>query len=154
MHGHGEKPYLCEYANCERASPGNGFPRHWNLRDHMRRVHNDPGAAKSSSSGGSPPQAALVTASSRSKKRKHDKPASSTLDKSEKVSKSKSKRESKESSSTEHHKESYRRLLASVHKLEDPRSTDYDQVYTAVYDDLDALRDSHNTISNYYYLQE
>jgi hypothetical protein len=29
----------------------NGFPRHWNLRDHIRRVHNDPGPTKSSASG-------------------------------------------------------------------------------------------------------
>jgi hypothetical protein len=40
MHGHGEKPFLCTADNCERSLPGNGFPRHWNLRDHMKRVHN------------------------------------------------------------------------------------------------------------------
>jgi hypothetical protein len=39
MHGHGEKPFLCAFEGCERAVPGNGFPRQWNLRDHMRRVH-------------------------------------------------------------------------------------------------------------------
>ncbi|KAI1115099.1 hypothetical protein F5Y14DRAFT_145787 [Nemania sp. NC0429] len=43
MHGHGDKPYLCTYEGCERAISGNGFPRQWNLRDHMRRVHNDNG---------------------------------------------------------------------------------------------------------------
>ncbi|KAM0268552.1 hypothetical protein ACHAQH_009944 [Verticillium albo-atrum] len=41
MHGHGDKPFLCSYDGCDRALPGNGFPRQWNLRDHMRRVHND-----------------------------------------------------------------------------------------------------------------
>ncbi|KAH8650376.1 hypothetical protein BGZ60DRAFT_534458 [Tricladium varicosporioides] len=41
MHGHGDKPYLCTHESCERSVPGNGFPRHWNLRDHMKRVHND-----------------------------------------------------------------------------------------------------------------
>ncbi|ROT42803.1 hypothetical protein SODALDRAFT_392215 [Sodiomyces alkalinus F11] len=41
MHGHGDKPFLCTYEGCDRAIPGNGFPRQWNLRDHMRRVHND-----------------------------------------------------------------------------------------------------------------
>ncbi|KFY76489.1 hypothetical protein V499_03911 [Pseudogymnoascus sp. VKM F-103] len=40
MHGHGEKPFLCTAENCDRAILGNGFPRHWNLRDHMKRVHN------------------------------------------------------------------------------------------------------------------
>ncbi|KAH8650309.1 hypothetical protein BGZ60DRAFT_421717 [Tricladium varicosporioides] len=41
MHGHGDKPHLCTHEGCERSVPGNGFPRHWNLRDHMKRVHND-----------------------------------------------------------------------------------------------------------------
>lgn len=50
LHGHGDKPFLCVYDGCERAVPGNGFPRQWNLRDHMKRVHNDHGSA-----GGSPP---------------------------------------------------------------------------------------------------
>jgi hypothetical protein len=40
MHGHGEKPFLCTFDGCERGVPGNGFPRHWNLCDHMKRVHN------------------------------------------------------------------------------------------------------------------
>jgi hypothetical protein len=40
MHGHGEKPFLCRFEGCERGTPGNGFPRHWNLCDHMKRVHN------------------------------------------------------------------------------------------------------------------
>jgi hypothetical protein len=48
MHGHGEKPFLCTYEGCERGIAGNGFPRHWNLRDHMKRVHNEPGLPKSS----------------------------------------------------------------------------------------------------------
>ncbi|OLN81480.1 hypothetical protein CCHL11_09055 [Colletotrichum chlorophyti] len=43
MHGHGDKPFLCSYEGCDRAMPGNGFPRQWNLKDHMRRVHNDNG---------------------------------------------------------------------------------------------------------------
>jgi hypothetical protein len=150
MHGHGEKPFLCEYENCERALVGNGFPRHWNLRDHMRRVHNDPGAPKSSSSGGSPPPAVTAATSSRSKKRKHDKPSSTSQDKSDKVSKSRSKRESKETSSTELYKETYNRLLASVRKLEDPRFTDYSDVYG----DLESLRESANGINEYYGLQD
>lgn len=39
MHGHGERPHLCYYAGCERGIPGNGFPRRYNLFDHMKRVH-------------------------------------------------------------------------------------------------------------------
>ncbi|KAM3418753.1 hypothetical protein BST61_g4727 [Cercospora zeina] len=39
MHGHGERPHLCFYPGCERGIPGNGFPRRYNLFDHMKRVH-------------------------------------------------------------------------------------------------------------------
>lgn len=41
MHGHGDKPFHCTFEGCERSVQGNGFPRHWNLRDHMKRVHNN-----------------------------------------------------------------------------------------------------------------
>jgi hypothetical protein len=47
MHGHGEKPFLCTFSGCERGIRGNGFPRHWNLRDHMRRVHDTEPSASS-----------------------------------------------------------------------------------------------------------
>jgi len=39
MHGHGSKPHLCSYQDCERSISGNGFPRRYNLYDHMKRVH-------------------------------------------------------------------------------------------------------------------
>ncbi|KAF1983957.1 hypothetical protein K402DRAFT_297776, partial [Aulographum hederae CBS 113979] len=39
MHGHGSRPHLCTYADCERSIPGHGFPRRYNLYDHMKRVH-------------------------------------------------------------------------------------------------------------------
>ena len=39
MHGHGDRPHLCYYPGCERGILGNGFPRRYNLFDHMRRVH-------------------------------------------------------------------------------------------------------------------
>ncbi|KAF2725923.1 hypothetical protein K431DRAFT_299645 [Polychaeton citri CBS 116435] len=39
MHGHGERPHLCWYTGCERGMSGNGFPRRYNLFDHMKRVH-------------------------------------------------------------------------------------------------------------------
>jgi Ring finger domain len=40
LHEHGENPNLCWVSACERAKPGYGFPRKWNLGDHMMRVHN------------------------------------------------------------------------------------------------------------------
>ena len=43
-HGHGHKPHLCRYADCERSKDGQGFPRKYNLFDHMRRVHNFQGS--------------------------------------------------------------------------------------------------------------
>lgn len=39
LHNHGMNPYLCHFSGCERARPDNGFPRRWNQRDHMKRVH-------------------------------------------------------------------------------------------------------------------
>ncbi|KAL9123768.1 MAG: hypothetical protein Q9217_006836 [Psora testacea] len=39
LHGHGDKPYPCLFHDCDRSQPGQGFPRQWNLRDHMKRVH-------------------------------------------------------------------------------------------------------------------
>lgn len=39
MHGHGDRPHLCFYPGCERGFAGNGFPRRYNLYDHMKRVH-------------------------------------------------------------------------------------------------------------------
>lgn len=68
MHGHGEKPYLCTYEGCERSVVGHGFPRQWNLRDHMRRVHNDNGTTAQPAS----PPASGAAASSRGRKRKSD----------------------------------------------------------------------------------
>ena len=68
MHGHGEKPYLCTYEGCERSLPGHGFPRQWNLRDHMRRVHNDNGTTVQPAS----PPPSGNSASTRGRKRKND----------------------------------------------------------------------------------
>ncbi|KAL8896288.1 MAG: hypothetical protein Q9192_003170 [Flavoplaca navasiana] len=58
MHGHGDKPHLCTYHDCERSIPGNGFPRRWNLFDHMRRVHNHQGQASSPGSTSPTPSSA------------------------------------------------------------------------------------------------
>ncbi|EEY20174.1 conserved hypothetical protein [Verticillium alfalfae VaMs.102] len=35
------QPFRCSYEGCDRSLVGNGFPRAWNLRDHLRRVHGD-----------------------------------------------------------------------------------------------------------------
>ena len=47
MHGHGEKPYACPFDDCDRSE--RGFPRKWNLADHMRRVHPCPAQPGSNS---------------------------------------------------------------------------------------------------------
>ncbi|KAI9802676.1 MAG: hypothetical protein M1825_002698 [Sarcosagium campestre] len=49
MHGHGTKPYACPYAECDRSVSGKGFPRRWNLLDHMRRVHDYTGPTSNGS---------------------------------------------------------------------------------------------------------
>jgi hypothetical protein len=51
MHDHGDNPYLCLFPDCERAKPGNGFPRRWNRRDHMKRMHKWEGSDDSSLDG-------------------------------------------------------------------------------------------------------
>lgn len=50
MHGHGPKPHLCYFKDCERAQEDNGFPRRWNLFDHMKRVHDFAGTEPSNKS--------------------------------------------------------------------------------------------------------
>lgn len=56
LHGHGDNPHLCFFEGCDRSVPGYGFPRRWNLFDHMRRVHDyiasdQPSSPETSSSG-------------------------------------------------------------------------------------------------------
>ncbi|KAI9835033.1 MAG: hypothetical protein M1819_002585 [Sarea resinae] len=73
MHGHGAKPHLCPYENCERSILGNGFPRRWNLYDHMKRVHDykgPPSSADSTSPGPSVPATVPELRHSRTRKRK------------------------------------------------------------------------------------
>ncbi|KAH6624361.1 hypothetical protein B0J18DRAFT_176646 [Chaetomium sp. MPI-SDFR-AT-0129] len=98
MHGHGEKPYLCTHDGCERSIAGHGFPRQWNLRDHMRRVHNDSGAAAQPAS---PP--ASGPSASRGRKRKSDAPEKQSSQ--EKVSSRKSSKASVETAPAPKHAE-------------------------------------------------
>lgn len=74
MHGHGDKPYLCTYDGCDRALPGNGFPRQWNLKDHMRRVHNDNGSSLNMST--SPPTGQAASSHSTKGRKRKSKDAS------------------------------------------------------------------------------
>lgn len=55
MHGHGAKPFLCKFEGCERAHENHGFPRRWNLLDHMKRVHGYSASEPSNNSGSPSP---------------------------------------------------------------------------------------------------
>ncbi|SLM36071.1 Zinc finger, C2H2-like [Lasallia pustulata] len=79
MHGHGEKPHQCWYEDCDRSIPGQGFPRRWNLYDHMKRVHNYTGPPSSNGSSSPTPSSASshyqdVTTSSIKKRRTSSSP--------------------------------------------------------------------------------
>ncbi|KAI1417693.1 hypothetical protein F5Y13DRAFT_151624 [Hypoxylon sp. FL1857] len=78
MHGHGDKPYLCTYDGCDRGVPGNGFPRQWNLKDHMRRVHNDNGNSLNNVSGSPPSGHGSSVHSAKGRKRKNKDSVDST----------------------------------------------------------------------------
>lgn len=69
MHGHGSKPHLCSYSDCDRSIPGNGFPRRYNLFDHMKRVHDFTGSTTPPDRA-SPPAVTPVIAAKRPNPRK------------------------------------------------------------------------------------
>ena len=117
MHGHGDKPYLCTYERCERAAIGNGFPRAWNLRDHMRRVHNDTGPTKSNASGSPPPLAPIRGKN----KRKADTDAM-PIEKTVKRIATPPVLVRQEPSLVDHYHQSEKKLLDVVNKLHDPRN--------------------------------
>lgn len=83
MHGHGSRPHLCHFTDCERSVPGNGFPRRYNLFDHMKRVHDftGPPAEPSPSSQGP------TGTSRKSTSRKRKSTAEEGTEKRQKVSK-------------------------------------------------------------------
>ncbi|KAJ6446619.1 zinc finger domain-containing protein [Purpureocillium lavendulum] len=123
LHGHGDKPFLCSYEGCERAVPGNGFPRQWNLRDHMKRVHNDHGSA-----GGSPPSAPTVQSSTKGRKRKTDIPEQQTTSTRKASVKSMAAAEQSQSSSKPlldqwlDHRRAVEAMIRGLHKPEDSRN--------------------------------
>ena len=123
LHGHGDKPFLCTYESCERGVPGNGFPRHWNLRDHMKRVHNDPGQAQTkSNASASPPPPGSV----KSKKRKVDSIESSIVEKTPKriATPPIVVHQPQEPSLIDRYQEKYQSLQALVIQLCDPARGD------------------------------
>lgn len=119
MHGHGDKPFLCKYDGCERGVTGNGFPRRWNLYDHMKRVHNDP--CTSRSAGGSPPPTEKPATGS--KKRKQDTITEPTTSDKEPVKRVKSPPVvNQQPSLIEIYHQSEQRLQEAVKQLHDPKS--------------------------------
>ncbi|OJJ80028.1 putative C2H2 finger domain protein [Aspergillus glaucus CBS 516.65] len=68
LHGHGDNPHLCLFEGCDRSVPGYGFPRRWNLYDHMRRVHD----YTSSEHPSSPETSPTTSTSSHASKRKEN----------------------------------------------------------------------------------
>ncbi|TGO48693.1 hypothetical protein BCON_0232g00010 [Botryotinia convoluta] len=118
MHGHGDKPFLCKYDGCERGVTGNGFPRRWNLYDHMKRVHNDP--CTSRSAGGSPPPTEKLATGS--KKRKQDAITEPSTSDKEPVKRVKSPVVNQQPSLIEIYHQSEQRLQEAVKQLHDPKS--------------------------------
>jgi hypothetical protein len=121
MHGHGDKPYLCTHEGCERGVPGNGFPRHWNLRDHMKRVHNDQGPAKSNASGSPPPSNGISNGNTRNKKRKTDTTDASTEKNLKRVA-TPPIAAAQEPSLIERYHQSEQKLLETVKQLHNPKN--------------------------------
>lgn len=122
LHGHGDKPFLCVYEGCERSAPGNGFPRQWNLRDHMKRVHND-----YASTTGSPP-AATAQPAPKGRKRKTDVPEPCSTNTRKATLKSMPVADSKETPATPlldqwlNHRKAVEDLLHGLQKPEDARN--------------------------------
>lgn len=131
MHGHGDKPFLCSYEGCERGVPGNGFPRHWNLRDHMKRVHNDTGYQPKSNAYASPSPSLLIP---RRKKRKLGDDSGRIITTSSMTEKS-----PQEPSPVECYTEKQRMLLETIAKLQDPRNADNMDLLRAANDCIKAM---------------
>lgn len=110
MHGHGDKPFHCTYVLCDRSKEGNGFPRHWNLRDHMRRVHSDAGSVSP------PPQSTGPT------RGKNKRKADTEVEKPAKRIATPPAPVRQVSSLLDHYAQSERQLLEVVTKLHDPRN--------------------------------
>ncbi|KAJ4403749.1 hypothetical protein N0V85_005020 [Neurospora sp. IMI 360204] len=147
MHGHGEKPYLCTYEGCERSLPGHGFPRQWNLRDHMRRVHNDNGSTAQAAS--SPPPSG-ASASSRGRKRKSEgdkqeaQEKTSSRKSANKISKAEAQADVHRAQWSEHQK-ALQSIFQEYLQPEDPQSLQY---IKDAQEHLAAMGKLHQALSN------
>jgi hypothetical protein len=121
MHGHGDKPFLCKYEGCERGVAGNGFPRRWNLYDHMKRVHNDQTTSKDVRSNGSASPPPAEKSESGSKKRKQDAVEDQASPEKE-AKRVKSPIVNHEPSLVERYHQSEQKLLEAVKQLHDPKN--------------------------------
>ncbi|PQE11372.1 c2h2 transcription factor protein [Rutstroemia sp. NJR-2017a BVV2] len=121
MHGHGDKPFLCKYEGCERGVAGNGFPRRWNLYDHMKRVHNDQTTSKDVRSNGSASPPPTEKSESGSKKRKQDAIEDQASPEKE-AKRVKSPIVNHEPSLVERYHQSEQKLLEAVKQLHDPKN--------------------------------
>ncbi|KAF2796009.1 hypothetical protein K505DRAFT_323658 [Melanomma pulvis-pyrius CBS 109.77] len=83
MHGHGSRPHLCHFSDCERSVPGHGFPRRYNLFDHMKRVHDFTGPTNEPS----PPAPSQAPTSRKTLSRKRKSTADDGSEKRQKVPK-------------------------------------------------------------------
>lgn len=146
MHGHGEKPYLCPYEGCERSLPGHGFPRQWNLRDHMRRVHNDNGSAAQAAS--SPPSGASASSRGRKRKSEGDKQEAqektSSRKSANKISKAEAQADVHRAQWSEHQK-ALQSIFQEYLQPEDPQSLQY---IKDAQEHLAAMGKLHQALSN------
>jgi len=124
MHGHGDKPYLCTYKGCDRAQPGNGFPRQWNLKDHMRRVHHDDGASLQATSAASPPPSGSAGHSKGSRKKPCNR--KSSLKSGSSMDNSTSKAEANQAYEEWHkHRQSLTSMVSNFAEPDDPSLLQY-----------------------------
>jgi hypothetical protein len=145
MHGHGNKPFLCSYKECDRATANNGFPRHWNLRDHMRRVHNDGGSV-------SPPP----PGHSRGKKRKNDeKPENQPTEKAtKKVNTPAVVHQPQGPTQEELYQQEYQRLVTLMEQIRDPKDAHNLEYLQSTMDSLRSLHRTSSLISGGHYSRQ
>jgi hypothetical protein len=140
MHGHGDKPFLCTYDGCERGASGNGFPRHWNLRDHMKRVHNhnEPGQAKSTASGSPPPSAKGA------KKRK----AGDDVEKAPKRIATPPVVRPRGPSPVEYYQQKHQALVRAVQSLQDPKNIGNPMLLSEIENSLKVMSETTQRMHN------
>ncbi|KAL5392222.1 hypothetical protein DPSP01_000739 [Paraphaeosphaeria sporulosa] len=147
MHGHGARPNLCHYADCERSTPGQGFPRRYNLFDHMRRVHGWQGDKDVASALDGQPGARKV----RLQKRKATgTPSALRVEKRAKISKAAQQQQLRERQRTKLNvewamkKQSIATLLADLNDLGDVSEAQDAQLRQEI-NDFFALREKYHT---------